>query len=84
VNNRRLDGFQLLKKDDRVRFGQNYVFEWEGFLPLEKNQYQDIEEPIIPPKTTQKVSSVSNVGNKQLYVIYGCILFLILLMSLYL
>ncbi len=84
VNNRRLDGFQLLKKDDRVRFGQNHEFKWEGFLSLEKNEYQDLEEAAMPPKTTQKVSSVSNVSNKQLYVIYGCVLFLILLMSLYL
>ena len=84
VNKRRLDGFQLLKKGDQVRFGQSHMFRWEEFLPVEKNQYQEIAEPIMPPKTPQKISAVSNVSNKQLYVIYGCILFLIVLMSLYL
>ena len=84
VNGRRLDGFQLLKKDDKVRFGQNYVFQWEELLPVKKNQQQEITEPIMPPKTPPKIIAISNVSNKQLYVIYGCILFLIVLMSLYL
>jgi len=84
VNGRRLDGFQLLKKGDKVRFGQIHVFQWEELLPVEKNQHQKIAEPIMPPKTPPKISAISNVSNKQLYVIYGCILFLIVLMSLYL
>ncbi|MCX8486177.1 MAG: FHA domain-containing protein [Crocinitomicaceae bacterium] len=50
VNNRRLDGFKLLKKGDRVHFGQRHVFQWEDFIPKETSFYQEEEEPIMPPK----------------------------------
>jgi pSer/pThr/pTyr-binding forkhead associated (FHA) protein len=84
VNNRRLDGFKLLKKGDRVHFGQRHVFQWEDFIPKETSFYQAKEEPIMPPKKQAETPKISPVNNKQLYIIYGCILFLIILMSLYL
>ena len=84
VNNRRLDGFKLLKKGDRVHFGQRHVFQWEGFLPKETTYYQEEEEQIMPPKKQAETPKISPVNNKQLYIIYGCIVFLIILMSLYL
>ncbi len=84
VNNRRLDGFKLLKKGDRVHFGQRHVFQWEDFIPKETSFYQEKEEPIMPPKKQAETPKISPVNNKQLYIIYGCILFLIILMSLYL
>jgi pSer/pThr/pTyr-binding forkhead associated (FHA) protein len=84
VNNRRLDGFKLLKKGDQVHFGQHHKFEWEGFLPTETTYYQEEKEQIMPPKKQAKSPKITTVDNKQLYVIYGCILFLIILMSLYL
>lgn len=84
VNNRRLDGFKLLKKGDRVHFGQRHVFQWEDFIPTETSFYQEEEEPIMPPKKQAETPKISPVNNKQLYIIYGCILFLIILMSLYL
>ena len=84
VNNRRLDGFKLLKKGDRVHFGQRHVFQWEDFIPKETSFYQEEEEPIMPPKKQAETPKISPVNNKQLYIIYGCILFLIILMSLYL
>jgi pSer/pThr/pTyr-binding forkhead associated (FHA) protein len=84
VNNRRLDGFKLLKKGDRVHFGQRQVFQWEDFIPMETSFYQEEEEPIMPPKKQAETPKTSPVNNKQLYIIYGCIVFLIILMSLYL
>jgi len=84
VNNRRLDGFKLLKKGDRVHFGQRHVFQWEDFIPKETSFYQEKEEPIMPPKKQAETPKISPVNNKKLYIIYGCIVFLIILMSLYL
>jgi pSer/pThr/pTyr-binding forkhead associated (FHA) protein len=84
VNNRRLDGFKLLKKGDRVHFGQRHVFQWEDFIPKETSFYQEEEEPIMPPKKQTEKPKNSPVNNKQLYIIYGCIVFLIILMSFYL
>ena len=93
VNNRRLNGFQLLKRGDRVRFGQNYDFQWEGIIPTQSTQPKVVkkeakEEPIISRKkqeSTQKsTQNTQSVNNKQLYVIYGCIIFLLILLSLYL
>lgn len=84
VNNRRLDGFKLLKKGDRVHFGQRHVFQWEDFIPKETSFYQEEEEPIMPPKKQTEKPKISPVNNKQLYIIYGCIVFLIILMSFYL
>lgn len=84
VNNRRLDGFKLLKKGDRVHFGQRHVFQWEDFIPKETSFHQEEEEPIMPPKKQTEKPKISPVNNKQLYIIYGCIVFLIILMSLYL
>lgn len=84
VNNRRLDGFKLLKIGDRVHFGQRHVFQWEDFIPKETSFYQEEEEPIMPSKKQAETPKISPVNNKQLYIIYGCIVFLIILMSLYL
>lgn len=84
VNNRRLDGFKLLKKGDRVHFGQRHVFQWEDFIPKETSFHQEEEEPIMPPKKQAETTKIPPVNNKQLYIIYGCIVFLIILMSLYL
>ena len=84
VNNRRLDGFKLLKIGDRVHFGQRHVFQWEDFIPKETSFYQEEEEPIMPPKKQAETPKISPVNNKQLYIIYGCIVFLIILMYLYL
>jgi pSer/pThr/pTyr-binding forkhead associated (FHA) protein len=84
VNNRRLDGFKLLKKGDRVHFGQQHVFQWEGFLPKETTYHQEEEEQIMPPKKPKEAPKKKAVDNKQLYLIYGCIIGLIILLSLYL
>ena len=84
VNSRRLDGFKLLKKGDRVHFGQQHVFQWEGFLPKETTYHQEEEEQIMPPKKPTEIPKMKTVDNKQLYLIYGCIIGLIILLSLYL
>ncbi len=89
VNNRRLNGFQLLKRGDRVRFGQNYDFQWEGIIPTQSTQPKVVkkevkEEPIISRKKQESTKKAQPANNKQLYVIYGSIIFLLILLSLYL
>lgn len=88
INNQRLDGFKLLKSGDRVRFGSGYAFPWEGYIQQTKKQ----EVPPISEEKQTKETPVGNnnlsteekVINKQLYFIYGCIILLLVLMSLYL
>jgi pSer/pThr/pTyr-binding forkhead associated (FHA) protein len=92
VNNRRLNGFQLLKKGDRVRFGQNYNFPWEEFIPVQSNKNTEVRKEIkeekervnVQSKKQVAASNPTSVNNTQLYVIYGCIIFLLILLSLYL
>lgn len=92
VNNRRLNGFQLLKKGDRIRFGQNYNFAWEEFIPVQsnknnaiRNEAKEATERISVANKKQDLATKSpSVNNMQLYVIYGCIIFLLILLSLYL
>jgi hypothetical protein len=60
------------------------VFQWEEFLPKETTYYQEEEEQIMPPKKTPEAPKKKTVDNKQLYLIYGCIIGLIILLSLYL
>lgn len=87
INNQRLDGFKLLKSGDRVRFGSSYTFAWEGYIQQTKRKEVP---PIIEEKPTQESPVVNqkniktNEINKQLYFIYGCIILLLVLMSLYL
>jgi pSer/pThr/pTyr-binding forkhead associated (FHA) protein len=92
VNNRRLNGFQLLKRGDRVRFGQKYNFPWEEFIPVQsykntevRNEPSEVTERInVSPKKPATATNSPSVNNVQLYVIYACIIFLVILLSLYL
>lgn len=89
VNNRRLNGFQLLKRGDRVRFGQNYDFQWEEIIPTQITQPKEVkkevkEEPIRSNNQQESTNKKTTVNNKQLYVIYGGIILLLILLSLYL
>jgi pSer/pThr/pTyr-binding forkhead associated (FHA) protein len=91
VNNRRLNGFQLLKRGDRIRFGQNYNFLWEEFIPVQSKNTEvrreikeETERVNVPPKKQASTSNSPSVNNLQLYVIYACIIFLVILLSLYL
>jgi pSer/pThr/pTyr-binding forkhead associated (FHA) protein len=91
VNNRRLNGFQLLKRGDRVRFGQNHTFLWEEFIPVQFNKAPEVRKEIkeekervnVTPKKQVATSNPPSVNNKQLYVIYASIIFLLILLSLY-
>jgi pSer/pThr/pTyr-binding forkhead associated (FHA) protein len=92
VNNRRLNGFQLLKRGDRVRFGQKYNFPWEEFIPVQsykntevRNEPNEVRERVnVSPKKQATATNSPSVNNVQLYVIYACIIFLVILLSLYL
>lgn len=92
VNNRRLNGFQLLKRGDRVRFGQNYNFTWEEFIPVQSNKNTEVRNDIkevtervnVSPNKQDAKTNTAQVNNVQLYVIYACIIFLVILLSLYL
>ena len=88
INNRRLNGFQLLKRGDSVRFGQNEVFSWERFIPKVEVKIKPMapQEPKIYENKKQQIVTKQSTSssNKQLVLIYGLIILLVILLSLYL
>lgn len=86
INNQRLDGFKLLKMGDRVRFGSSFFFSWEDHVrPVTPTTTSYIEPEEEEDAAAEENSTVETKdSNKQLYFIYGCIVLLLILMSLYL
>jgi pSer/pThr/pTyr-binding forkhead associated (FHA) protein len=86
INGEELNGYSLLKKGDKVILGRHYVFRWESFIRSEESE-KKIESAINElnsPKNNQSsnVKPIVNdeVSNKQLFLIYGAILLVIILM----
>ena len=90
VNDQALDGFKLLVAGDKVRFGKTYIFDWENLIlspnsvenqldvvaSLESEKTQTaipIETPIANYKESSKI-------NKELFIIYGVIIVLLILL----
>ena len=88
INNQRLDGFKLLKEGDRVRFGSSYSFPWEGYIQQKSTKkespFAEEKRPTVEPTANKEVETDATDTNKQLYIIYGCIILLLVLLSLYL
>ena len=93
VNGDRLQGFLLLKEGDMVTLGNKIRFNWQKYrineptkelkarpskVKVEMNQ-EAVEKQVKRPKVKE-----ANLGaeNKSLYIIYGVIIFLILLIYL--
>lgn len=90
VNDQALDGFKLLVAGDKVRFGKTYIFDWENLIlspnsvakqvdvvaSLESEKIQTAiptETPIVNYKDSSKI-------NKELFIVYGVIFVLLILL----
>ncbi len=85
VNGEELSGYILLKLGDKVVLGRHYVFRWESFIRTDKTFskretfYNETNENSSNLKI-KKTDVSTDVSNKQLFLIYGAILLIILLM----
>lgn len=92
VNDKSLDGFKLLVAGDKVRLGKTYFFDWENLIlssnsvskqvdvvaSVESDETPTIsamptETPIVNYKGSSKI-------NKELFIIYGVIIVLVILL----
>jgi pSer/pThr/pTyr-binding forkhead associated (FHA) protein len=85
VNGEELNGYTLLNLGDKVVLGRHYVFRCESFIrtgdSFSKKDFIHAEtKENSDIKKTKKTESTSEVSNKQLFLIYGAILIIILLM----
>lgn len=95
VNNKRLKGYTLLGMGDEVRLGESYILKWEKYTiePVSTPRVSAQERPsqkqtVRPTQRTEakKKTSIPKsdaTTNKQLIIIYGVLLFLIILMYLF-
>ena len=91
INGEELNGYALLSQGDKVVLGRHYVFRWESFVRKEprievfKNQQQSTIEQQSKSKIESKVDKQNidlTVSNKELILIYGAIILVIILMFL--
>ena len=94
VNDKALDGFKLLVVGDKVRLGKTYFFDWENLIlsfnsvakqvdvvasvecdetPTPTISAMPTETPIANYKESSKI-------NKELFIIYGVIIVLLILL----
>lgn len=95
VNNKRLKGYTLLGMGDEVRLGDSYMLKWEKYtiepdsIPRVSVQDRPSQKQTVRPtqRTESKKKSIipknDTTSNKQLIIIYGVLLFLIILMYLF-
>ena len=91
INGEEFNGYALLSQGDKVVLGRHYVFRWESFVRKElrieapKNQQQSTIEQQSQSKIESKVDKQNidlTVSNKELILIYGAIILVIILMFL--
>jgi pSer/pThr/pTyr-binding forkhead associated (FHA) protein len=86
INGEELNGYSLLKKGDKVVLGRHYVFRWESFIRSEEsekkieNAINELNSPRNNQPSKDKPNANDEVSNKQLFLIYGAILLVIILM----
>ena len=94
VNDKSLDGFKLLEAGDKVRLGKTYFFDWENLIlssnSVEKQfdvvasvESDETPTPTIsamPKETTTANYKESSKINKELFIIYGVIIVLVILL----
>ena len=82
VNDKALDGFKLLVAGDKVRLGKTYFFDWENLILSSNSIAKQVdvvasvesdETPIANYKESSKI-------NKELFIIYGVIIVLLILL----
>jgi pSer/pThr/pTyr-binding forkhead associated (FHA) protein len=93
VNNKALDGFKLLVAGDKVRLGKTYFFDWENLILSSNSGAKQVDLvasvesektqtaiPTIPTETPIANCKDSSKINKDLFIIYGVIIVLLILL----
>lgn len=90
VNDQALDGFKLLVAGDKVRFGKTYIFDWENLIlsPNSVTKQLDVvaslesekTQTAIPIETPISNNEDSSKINKELFIVYGVIFVLLILL----
>ena len=90
VNDQALDGFKLLVAGDKVRFGKTYIFDWENLIlsPNSVEKQLDVvaslesekTQTAIPIETPIANNEDSSKINKELFIVYGVIFVLLILL----
>ena len=94
VNDKSLDGFKLLVAGDKVRLGKTYFFDWENLI-LSSNSVAkqvdvvaSVESDETPTPTISAMPTETPIANykesskinKELFIIYGVIIVLVILL----
>jgi len=94
VNDKALDGFKLLVAGDKVRLGKTYFFDWENLI-LSSNSVakqvdvvESVESDETPTPTITAMPTETPIANykesskinKELFIIYGVIIVLLILL----
>ena len=94
VNDKALDGFKLLVAGDKVRLGKTYFFDWENLI-LSSNSVAkqvdvvaSVESDETPTPTISSMPTETPIANykesskinKELFIIYGVIIVLVILL----
>ncbi len=96
VNDKALDGFKLLVAGDKVRLGKTYFFDWENLILSSNSIAKQVdvvasvesdETPtptititVMPTETPIANYKESSKINKELFIIYGVIIVLVILL----
>lgn len=94
VNDKVLDGFKLLVAGDKVRLGKTYLFDWENLILSSNSVAKQLdvvasvecdEIPTPPISTIPTETPIANYKesskiNKELVIIYGVIIVLLILL----
>jgi pSer/pThr/pTyr-binding forkhead associated (FHA) protein len=94
VNDKALDGFKLLVAGDKVRLGKTYFFDWKNLI-LSSNSVAkqvdvvaSVESDETPTPTISAMPTETPIANykesskinKELFIIYGVIIVLVILL----
>jgi pSer/pThr/pTyr-binding forkhead associated (FHA) protein len=90
VNDQALDGFKLLVAGDKVRFGKTYIFDWENLIlsPNSVTKQLDVVASLESEKTQIAIPIETPISNnedlskinKELFIVYGVIFVLLILL----
>jgi pSer/pThr/pTyr-binding forkhead associated (FHA) protein len=90
VNDQALDGFKLLVAGDKVRFGKTYIFDWENLILSPNSVAKQLDvvaslesektQTAIPTETPIANNEDSSKINKELFIVYGVIFVLLILL----
>ena len=90
VNDQALDGFKLLVAGDKVRLGKTYIFDWENLILSSNSVAKQVDvvaslesekiQTAIPTETPIVNYQDSSKINKELFIVYGVIFVLLILL----